>query len=121
MKSGARVAVVGIATAALIAGVTVPANAGDNQHISLTGGGVHFTAYGEILHATDSRKDGYCITAELKLGGVTIGRVSACGDGKVVDDDLDIAEGKKVWLRGCYSTVGGSRNHWCSEWQGAIA
>ncbi|WUI02403.1 hypothetical protein OHR68_11560 [Spirillospora sp. NBC_00431] len=120
MKNSVRAAVVSIAMVALVAGATLPAHAGDNQHISLTGGGVHFTAYGEILHATDSRKDGYCISAELKVGELTYG-AHACGDGKVGYHDLDISEGKKVWLRGCYSTQRGTRLHWCSEWQGAIA
>ena len=60
--------VVGILLVAGLAlgGTASTAHAGKNQSITVAGGQATFQHYGEILTASDTRKDGRCVTATIK-------------------------------------------------------
>ena len=120
--------VVGILLVAGVAlgGTASSAEAGKNQSITVAGGQATFQHHGEILTASDTRKDGRCITATIKWihgdinGRVLYKSVTACGYGTVKHiRPLNFGEGQWVSIQVCYT--GGGKADKCSKWQDAVA
>lgn len=80
-----------------------PAYAGTSQSIDVAGGFVYFEDHGDNIGAWDERKDGFCMTAELKWSGGSA-RSSACGAGAKSFKNLSIKEGTRVTLTACYTS-----------------
>lgn len=110
---------------AITASTATAAQAGSNEAITVKGGQATFQHYGEILTATDTRKDGRCITAVLKYIGagpnapVVYEKVEACGRGDVERENMNLRERASVSLQVCYT--GGGKRDKCSGWQEATA
>lgn len=123
-----RVARAGALAAALVAVSAPAASAGQSQGIDTKGGYVSFNERDEILFATDERRDGYSVTADLMLrDGVVPIAVVRDGDGangNPSTDDLSLREGKDLSLRMCYEDRlpnGSLITISCSLWQNAEA
>ena len=111
----------------VLLGTAVPAHAGENERISVAGGEAFFTAEDEIIWATNGRKDGYCIKAELgwyEWNGWEFEWITAqavqCGANDYSYNDINLPEGQEVKLRVCYSH-GEYDVVRCSGWQKAVA
>ncbi len=121
-RSARAVAVSAIALTSAF-GAAATAHAGTNEAITVNGGQATFQHHGEILTATDTRRDGRCVTATLSFIGagpnapVVYEDVTACGRGDVARKNLNLSEG--ALLRVCYT--GGGAADKCSRWQNAHA
>ncbi|GAB3823230.1 hypothetical protein [Kribbella italica] len=128
MPKTARLFVTGASTLALVAAAAVvntpAAHAGTDERITVKGGTVTFTHEGDYIDAYDLEKDGYCLTAELKVSDfLPISSTTACGYNTYTYKSLsNINENVPVWLRACYThkkSGGGYTRVKCSSWQGA--
>lgn len=114
-----------LSSVAIVASTATAAHAGTSQAITVNGGQATFQHYGEILTATDTRKDGRCVTAVASFTGagpnspVVYERVRACGRGDVSRKNMNLTEGEYVRLKVCYT--GGGKAERCSKWQDATA
>lgn len=120
-----RILAVSLLASAALVGSTATAHAGTSQAITVAGGQATFQHHGEILTATDTRKDGRCVTGTLKFVGagpnspIVYEDVEACGTGTVKRKNLNLTEGAWVQLQVCYT--GGGQADQCSKWQDGVA
>ncbi|MDJ1137968.1 hypothetical protein [Streptomyces iconiensis] len=116
-KAVGRAAVVGIATLATFGVSTTTASAGVTQSIRTERAGAWFYHYGDVLVASDYKKDGIGARAILTWGGNKVVVTANGGVNDSEEKDLNIKEGTTVWLQLCYT--GGSTS--CSAVQKGIA
>jgi hypothetical protein len=96
--------------------------AGKSQTISTKGGTVKFEHRGDGLLASDERRDGYAVSAELALvEGLPLDSVEDANGAlnTPVYKRSSFPEGTNLLLRMCY--VKGNKNIRCSGWQRAQA
>ncbi|KOG64608.1 hypothetical protein ADK76_08670 [Streptomyces griseoflavus] len=121
-KLAARTGVIAL-TATLSLTAATAAYAGTDQRITVAGGQVSFTHQGDYIDAYDLKKDGYCLTAELKVNKFHHWSTTACGYNTYKYKSLKrINEGTKVYLRACYTKKHSNGSYTrvkCSGWQSA--
>ncbi|MGR3938773.1 hypothetical protein [Streptomyces sp. BRA346] len=120
-RLAARMGIVALSATVSLATATA-AYAGTNERIDVAGGEVTFTHQGDYLDTRDLRKDGYCLTAELKVNRWHHWSITTCGYNTYKYRSLKrINEGTKVYLRACYTKKrsGGYTRVRCTGWQAA--
>ncbi|MFW5416008.1 hypothetical protein J0910_05230 [Nocardiopsis sp. CNT-189] len=123
-RIAARLGVVALTATLTIAPATA-AYAGTDERITVAGGEVSFTHQGDYIDSYDLEKDGYCLTAELKVNEFHQWSTTSCGYNTRTHKSLKrINEGTPVYLRACYTNMrsdGSYTRAKCSGWQGAHA
>lgn len=124
--TGTRVSVL-LGTAAAVAALSSPqalaADAtGTNEKISTKKAAASFHHKGDITRVKDKAKDGLGARAYIQFkykGSWYTGWTSAAGKGKTNSLNLNIPEGRKVYLTLCYTNKG--KDTTCSKPQAAHA